>query len=56
MMKATLNVDTREEKLIESARMVKLLFYMVDRVASLRLSPSAKAKADKNRREVEKQK
>jgi len=55
MLRATLAIDTSsEEKLKESARMVKLILYIVDRVASLRLSQHAKAKADKNRREVEK--
>lgn len=34
--------------------MVKLLFYMVDRVATLRLGANAKAKAEKARKAAEK--
>lgn len=53
-MKATLNIDLNEDRLKESARIVKLLFYMVDRVASLRLSTAARSKCEKNRKAAEK--
>lgn len=53
-LKATLNIDSNEDRLKESARIVKLLFYIVDRIVTLRLSREAKDKADKNRKEAEK--
>ncbi len=54
MLKATLNIDLSEERLKESARLVKLLLYLVDRVSNLRLSQAARQKAEKNRKEAEK--
>ena len=54
MLKATLNIDLNEERLKESARLVKLLLYLVDRVTNLRLSQGARVKAEKNRKEAEK--
>lgn len=54
MLKATFAVDTSEERLKESQRLLKLIFYIVDRVCTLRLSPAARAKTDKNRKEAEK--
>lgn len=53
-LKATLNVEDNEERLKESARLVKLLFYLVDRVVTLRLYQSNRQKAEKNRKAVEK--
>lgn len=54
-LKATLFIDTSsEEKLKESARLVKLIFQMVDKAVTLRLTGTAKAKADKARKAVEK--
>lgn len=50
-------IDTSsEEKLKESARLVKLLFHIVDRAVTLRLSTSNRQKADKARKKVEKEK
>lgn len=53
-MRATFNVDSNEDRLKESARLVKLLFTMVDRIVTLRLSKESRSKADKNRKEAEK--
>lgn len=53
-MRATFNVDPNEDRLKESARLVKLLFTMVDRIVTLRLSKESRSKADKNRKEAEK--
>lgn len=53
--RATLNIDTSsEEKLAESARVVKLLFQIIDRAVTLRLTGNAKQKAEKARKAVEK--
>lgn len=50
-------IDTSsEEKLKESARLVKLLFHIVDRTVTLRLSTSNRQKAEKARKKVEKEK
>ena len=50
-------IDTSsEEKLKESARLVKLLFHIVDRAVTLRLSTSNRQKAEKARKKVEKEK
>jgi len=55
-LKATFYIDTTsEDKVKESARLVKLLFYMIDRVATLRLNASNRIKAEKCRKVVEKQ-
>jgi hypothetical protein len=54
MLRAVLNIENNEDRLKESARIVKLLFYIADRIASLRLSKEARVKTDKNRKEVEK--
>lgn len=54
-MRASLVVDNNEDRLKECGRLVKLLFTMVDRIVTLRLSREARAKAEKNRKEVEKQ-
>ncbi len=54
MLRAVLNIENNEERLKESARIVKLLFHLADRVATLRLSREARTKAEKNRKEVEK--
>ncbi|CDW86415.1 UNKNOWN [Stylonychia lemnae] len=51
---AVLNIDTNPDKLQESAKVLKALLMMVDKVATLRLSKEARAKADKNRKEAEK--
>lgn len=57
MMRATFVVDTQNaDRLKESQRLFKLLFYIADRVTQLRLSQSSRAKTDKNRREAEKHK
>jgi len=53
-MRVVLNIDSNPEKLQESAKVLKALFMMVDRIASLRLSKEARAKTDKNRKEAEK--
>ena len=56
-LKATFYIDTSsEEKLKESTRLVKLLFYIVDRTVTLRLSNSNRQKSEKARKTVEKQK
>lgn len=55
--RATLIIDTSsEDKLRESARAVKLLFQIIDRTVTLKLTGAAKQKAEKARRAVEKQK
>lgn len=55
--RATLTIDTSsEEKLKESARAVKLLFQIIDRAMTLKLSGGAKQKAEKARKAVERQK
>ena len=55
--RATLTIDTSsEERLKESARAVKLLFQIIDRAVTLKLSGAAKQKAEKARKAVEKQK
>lgn len=53
-MKVTLNIDSSEERMKETNRLVKLLCYMVDRVVTLRLSAANKAKADKSRKAADK--
>lgn len=54
--RATLTIDTSsEEKLKESARAVKLLFQIIDRAMTLKLSGGAKQKAEKARKAVERQ-
>ena len=40
----------------ETQRLVKLLFYIVDRITNLRLSQNARLKAEKNRKEAERNK
>lgn len=56
-LKATINIDTSsEEKLKESARLVKLIFQIIDKAVTLRLTGKAKEKADKVRKQVEKAK
>jgi hypothetical protein len=54
MLRATLNIDLNDERLKESARLVKLLLYIVDRVTNLRLTTATRQKAEKNRKEAEK--
>jgi len=54
MLRAVFNIDSNPEKLQDIAKLTRALFMMVDRAVSLRLSKDAKAKADKNRKEVEK--
>jgi hypothetical protein len=39
-LKATFVLEDNEERMKESARLVKLLFYMVDKIVTLRLSAS----------------
>ena len=56
-LKASFYIDTKsEERLKESARLVKLLFYMMDKAVTLRLQGEAKKKAEKARKAVERQK
>jgi len=54
MLRVVLNIDGSEERLKESARIVKILFAMADKITSLRLSKDARSKAEKNRKEAEK--
>ena len=54
MLRAQFFIDPNEDRLKESARLLKLLFYIIDRLESIRLSSSSKAKTDKNRKEAEK--
>lgn len=54
ILRAVLNISNTEDSLKDTARLVKLLFQLVDRVATLRLSREARTKADKNRKEAEK--
>lgn len=55
--KATLFIDTSsEERLKESAKVVKLLFQIIDKAVSLKLTGNAKQKAEKARKAVERQK
>ena len=51
-----MNIEGNDDRLKESARIVKLLFYIVDRVVSLRLSQANRQKAEKSRKAVEKMK
>lgn len=53
-MRATLVLDTKEDRLKECARLIKLLFYIVDRCVTLRLSQANRDKAEKSRKKVEK--
>ena len=54
-LKATLFIDTSsEEKIKESARLIKLIFYLVDRAVTLRLGASARAQAEKVRKSADK--
>jgi hypothetical protein len=53
-LRAVLNIDSNPEKLQESAKVLKAIFMMIDRIATLRLSKEARAKAEKNRKEAEK--
>jgi hypothetical protein len=53
-LRATLFIDTSsEDKLKDNARALKLLFQLVDRAVTLRLTGSAKQKAEKARKAVE---
>jgi hypothetical protein len=54
MLRAVLNIDSSDDKLKESAKLVKLLFTIADKIATLRLSKEARGKAEKNRKEAEK--
>lgn len=54
MVRAVFNIDTNQEKLQDIAKLTRAVFSIVDRVTSLRLSKDAKARADKNRKEVAK--
>lgn len=56
MLRAVLNIDSSEDRLKESARLVKLLFHIADRIVTLRLSKEARTRCEKNRKEIEKQK
>ena len=49
-------LDSNEERMNEVKRLTKLALYIVDRIASLRLSQHARNISDKNRKEIEKQK
>ena len=53
-LRATINIEDNDDKLKESARIVKLLLYIVDKVVTLRLSQANRVKAEKNRKAVEK--
>ena len=55
-MRMTLMLDSNEERMNEVKRLTKLALYIVDRIASLRLSQHARNISDKNRKEIEKQK
>lgn len=56
-LRASFYIDTSsEETLKESARLIKLLFQMIDRAVTLRLTGKAKEKAEKARKAVEKAK
>lgn len=53
-LRATLFIDTSsEEKLKENARALKLIFQLVDRAVTLRLTGNSKQKAEKARKAVE---
>jgi oligoribonuclease NrnB/cAMP/cGMP phosphodiesterase (DHH superfamily) len=55
-LQATFFVDTSSEERIKAcAQLVKLLFHMVDKAASLRLTGAAKAKAEKARKSADKE-
>ena len=54
MLRAKLVIDLSEDRLKESARLIKLLFHIVDRVIYLRLSQKNREKAEKCRKVVEK--
>jgi hypothetical protein len=54
MLKATFAIDTNEDKLKETQRLMKLMMYIVDRIAVLRVSQPTRVKAEKNRKEAEK--
>ena len=54
MLRAVINIESNPDKLQDVAKLTRAIFMMVDRIVTLRLSKDARAKAEKNRKEVEK--
>ena len=55
-LRMSLYLDSNPDRMNDIKRLTKLAFYLVDRIASLRLSDKAKSISEKNRKKAEKEK
>jgi hypothetical protein len=56
VLQAVINISDSQDKMEQSEKVFKMLLQIADRCATLKLSASARVKAEKNRKEVNKEK